>query len=103
MIWERQSGEQTVWFERFERYRMLGPERSASEIYRQEMLASNPDKPPGRIPANWRNAVEKWEWESRAAAWDDEHRQRTAREMETARLEAMKLQIRLLSAYQAKI
>jgi len=110
--WERRTGESQVWFARFERYRLLGPERSlrtafASEPRNATSTVEETPRAPGphalRLPAAWRKAAQKWNWSGRANAWDEHERARQQRESEQARWQALQWQIRLLLAFQTKL
>ena len=74
--WDRMPGEPTMWFNRFERFRLLGPDRSilgAYAEYRAEKdERSGRTRPrPTSAPAPWERNAEEWFWRERATAWDD--------------------------------
>ncbi len=65
--WHRLPGEPSRWFQRFERFRLLGPGRSM----RKAWLAESPEGPKrSDVPNAWKVAVETWDWRARAEAWD---------------------------------
>lgn len=67
--WDRQEGETTLFFERFERYRMLGSGRSVDAAWRAEK-----NKKVGTASSRWHIEARKWHWQARATAWDDHQR-----------------------------
>jgi hypothetical protein len=68
--WERQPQEPNVWFDRFERFRLAGAERSLLAIYNQERVRKG-QKRTDSPALSWRKAAEQWDWRVRAEAWDE--------------------------------
>lgn len=66
--WDRQEGEPVNWFERFESYRKMGPQRTLLGCVNKERQ----NRATSNIPGAWRDAAEKWRWKARAEAWDAE-------------------------------
>jgi len=65
--WARLPGEPSHWYTRFNHYRLLGPKRSVNKTF-AELGASKGTK---RHPdGNWHEAVVRYRWYERAAAWD---------------------------------
>lgn len=67
--WDRQPDEPARWFDRFERYRLMGPGRSVLAIVHQEQDQKGL-KRTNNIAGAWRVAVDEWRWQERAEAWD---------------------------------
>ena len=96
MLWSRLDGEPARWFDRFEIYRMLGPNRTIEAAYR---VALGKISRPG---GTWHGAAKRWRWKARAAAWDaqgwqaasaaEELRRRSARERRLLIIAAMREQ-----------
>jgi hypothetical protein len=71
--WERQPGEANLWYARFERYRLAGPQRSFLGILNDERVRRGKKK--GRsIPQAWADNIKRWRWRDRALAWDEQER-----------------------------
>lgn len=68
--WARQPDEPLLWFRRFERFRLMEPNRSIAAIFQQEELAKNREKPRTKPTGDWYEQAQKFQWEERAAAWD---------------------------------
>ena len=67
--WDRQPGEPTLWWGRFDRYRALGTERTVTTVYNE--WRRSVDKPERQKPDHrWYGASQRWHWPERAAAWD---------------------------------
>jgi hypothetical protein len=73
-VWHRQPDEPTRWYERFERFRQMGPNRSLLACVNAE-AERNGTKKHKCNPGSWSEAAEKWKWRERAAAWDDFQRE----------------------------
>lgn len=66
--WERQTGEPSLWYERFEEFRRLGADRTLAEAYRRRSALEGLR---GREPSfRWYRAAQRWAWRERAQAWD---------------------------------
>ena len=76
--WEQMSGESAKAYRAFDLYCNLGPRRSldqASRAYHQRSHAAANDTTSGRKPrasGTIRRWAERWNWGSRAMAWDQE-------------------------------
>lgn len=80
--WERLDGEPAKWYARFEKYRLLGPNRSLDEAWRVDSDTKRPKSQ--RASGDWPNMARRWRWRERAEAWDEVERVklRKAREQE---------------------
>lgn len=87
--WERQPREPNLWFDRFERYRLKGAQRTLLGTVRQEAEESGRLKLPTRVPGSWYTQFYKWRWRQRAEAWDAWRRQ-----MEEQRWERRRRKVR---------
>lgn len=67
--WDRQPGEPSLWFDRFERYRLMGSGRTMLGCYHQEQDKNGQERT-NNIPGSWRTAIETWRWRERVEAWD---------------------------------
>jgi len=68
-IWKQLEMEPNRWFQRFERFRLLGPERTLLGVFNEWRLAKS--RPISRSnPKSWRDAANQWRWRERAEAWD---------------------------------
>ena len=68
VAWEKRSDEPLAWFNRFERYRLLGPQRSleAASLRCAEVEGQRCPK----SSRTWCDASRRWQWQERARAWD---------------------------------
>jgi hypothetical protein len=75
--WEQQDGEPDLWYRRFhEHYLLKGGDRSVDAAWR-EYDASRPDTGRAKVrkaPYQWTKAAIRYEWVTRARAWDDQER-----------------------------
>lgn len=85
--WDRQIKEPSKWFERFERFRMLGPKRSLRATYNGER-ADNGDGEKPTVASSWTKNSKKWRWIERADAWDREQVRLNRKRFEEDRLAA---------------
>lgn len=91
--WLRQSGESTLWFNRFTVYLELGPKRSLRAAVAKERasirLVKEPQKAPvkgsrakkaaevqpvvipAEVPGSWKQASRSWRWVERCKAFDE--------------------------------
>lgn len=85
--WEKLPDEPSLWYARFENYRLLGPERTIEAAWRQEARAGQSKAK--RVPADWYDRSATWRWKERAEAWDalerEKVRQRTQKELDESR------------------
>lgn len=66
--WQQQPNEPDLWFARFHEFLLSGSGRSLLATYNAS--AKKPEKA-RTIPSSWREAAKKWNWESRAIAFDN--------------------------------
>ena len=71
------------WFDRYERFRLLGPQRTVTAAWRSEDPEANANN---SVPPHWYETSRKYRWRERAGAWDDEQREKM-REAESLALE----------------
>lgn len=69
-IWERLPDEPLLWFQRFERFRLMTPTRSISRVFCEERDKKKQEKTRTNAGPEWYRAAEQWRWNERAAAWD---------------------------------
>jgi hypothetical protein len=67
--WDRQPGENSVWYGRFREYLL---HRQLLPIYNAERGRAG-KSPLSSTPAAWKQAKERFSWEERAIAWDAHH------------------------------
>jgi len=88
------------WYDRFTRFRLLGPSRTIVTLWRNEK-GENGNKIPN---ARWYSTSSEWRWQERAEAWDrvEQPRIQAARlaQMEEAR--ARHLEVHLLQQSKAR-
>ena len=96
-LWNRMKNENSKWYERFEQFRMLGPDRTLLGILNQ-MVVQPGEKRRTSIPASWSNAFVKFNWKARAEAWDDAERHKNRQANEKARQKARKARVSLILA-----
>ena len=85
--WEREPGENTRWYSRFEQFRLAGAGRSLLGAVNADRIRQGM-KRQDQIPGAWSRAAAKWRWRERAEAWDEFERQK-AREMHSKEVEEM--------------
>jgi hypothetical protein len=66
--WDRQPDEPSLWFARFDTYRLLGPSRTIEAAFREGMGEK------GKCPSRWYTESVRWRWRERAEAWDASER-----------------------------
>lgn len=91
-LWDRQEGESNLWYDRFERFRLMGPHRSLLALYNDEMRdrAKEKDQPFKRkqaVSRPWHDKMVEFRWRERAEAWDEHLRQQQRLEDERLRAE----------------
>ena len=87
--WERQAGENSLWYGRFLVFRDMGTGRSLLALYKAELkekARESKKKQPTAAPGAWYATADQYRWNERAAAWDT-HRQQ---EIEAERREEEK-------------
>lgn len=84
--WDRQPGENNLWFRRFQAFLRLGPRRSLLSAYIRELdqrgLSTNKKT---SAPGSWQDAYRKFTWPARAEAWDEDVARRETEEWEARR------------------
>lgn len=83
--WERLEGEPNRWWQRFERFRVVGPDRSILAVFNEWRLAKSRNVSRS-APKTWRERALEWQWRERAEAWDEHCRARASAEAEAERL-----------------
>ncbi len=74
-VWEQQTGEKALWFDRFTRYLVQGAGRSLRATYSMERAAKGVNKQqPSAVPGAWHQVYTTWQWRKRAEAWDEQKR-----------------------------
>ncbi len=91
--WARQSNEPGHWYDRLERFRLLGPGRSIEAVYRQERESGRPSQ-------HWYAAAKKWRWGERADAWDGAERERIRAAEADRRFDARQRRLNQIEAVQ---
>lgn len=80
--WDRQDGESSMWFARFDNYRRMGPKRSIlAVLHAEDAQRGFERKRASSYPASWHEASVRWRWRERADLWD-RAQQRLLREAE---------------------
>lgn len=73
--WERQEGEDTMWYDRFLVFLRMGPARTKlGAVHLVETAEKGGNKRSSRTPGSWDEAAKEWRWRERADAWDDYRR-----------------------------
>jgi hypothetical protein len=65
--WEQLPGESNFWYGRFKLFSGLGPTRSVKQAYAKKSQAKDTSNGPSRC---WLEAANRWQWRTRADAWD---------------------------------
>jgi hypothetical protein len=76
--WEQIIGEPNHWFDRFDKYRRLGPQRTLEAVFLAEWESKGRQGKAPRPPKQWYYACREWSWKERAAAWDTQVRKQDA-------------------------
>lgn len=88
------EGEPSVWFARFDRFRLIGPARTFDEAFRRVSgLHRLSAKRPGQA---WYLAAERWLWVDRAEAWDEVERSRLQAIEHRRRFDAREQRLRII-------
>ena len=106
--WDRLPGEPNRWYERFETYRLLGPDRSVDAAFRahagrQPASPACPDRPPARANRHWYAAVARWRWAERSEAWDAEQRAVIRAHEEARRFDARQRRLERIERLQGDV
>ena len=92
--WDRLPNEPTLWYGRFEIYRLLGSRRNIHRAYRICKFAEQLN---GRGPNNyWYTVAERWRWRERAEAWDAQRLAQFREAAEDRILEAQSIRIDMI-------
>ena len=83
--WDRLDGESGLWFARFDAYRLLGSRRTLLRAVRAERAQEKDGVRTRSVPGAWGRAAQRWRWEERAQAWDEEVRRRDEERWELRR------------------
>jgi hypothetical protein len=86
--WERLPNETNRWYQRFEAFRLLGPERSLLGAVNRERVKKS-QKESNSLPGSWRAAAKTYRWKKRAEAWDMFVAREAARQAEEERMAVM--------------
>jgi hypothetical protein len=99
--YHQQPGEPHKWFDRFQHFCYLGPNRSLLAVYHQLISPTSRS-----ISKAWRQNAEQYHWRTRAAAWDADQHQRfldnlqsTLYRVSDAAAEALQFQIDLMRGW----
>jgi hypothetical protein len=94
--WDQREGEPNIWYDRFFKYCQLGSKRSLAAIYRKErrvqarrVAYQKKSSRNSGISKSWHDASKRWEWESRAVAWDADQRAQLSAEYERRKAEIL--------------
>lgn len=68
-VWERLPDEPSLWFERFDRYRLRGTGRSLLGTVNDDR-AQRGAKRTQSVPGAWHKQFTRWQWATRVAAYD---------------------------------
>lgn len=85
-LWERQPEEPALWFERFQDYLTLGPERTMMAVYRRGQQKAGKGSSPS-LPGAWARMTAAWQWPRRAEAHDAMLARRALIEYEAERIQ----------------
>lgn len=85
LIWSQQESEPNRWFQRFELYRLLGPDRTLIAAVNTDKVARG-RRESAEASGAWRRAAIDWNWKERAEAWDKYVSELAAQEAERQRV-----------------
>lgn len=100
--WERGPDEPSLWYDRFERYRLAGAARSLLKLYNDERERKG-QKRASSPPTAWREMARTWQWERRAEDWDEAERQRARAAAEQDRQQEREARLTLLRAGRSRL
>jgi hypothetical protein len=95
VAWEKKSDEPLTWFNRFERYRLLGPQRSLDAA--SQRCAQVEGQRCAESSRTWYGASRRWQWQERARAWDATHPSPLPGEEEAHRSDARQERLGMIS------
>ncbi len=87
--WDQEPGEPTKHFDRFVRYKLIGPDRTLYSAYNQFKARGGSEGRVFAVPGAWRKIAKQWRWQERAEAWDAEQRR-----VEEAKWQARRAELR---------
>lgn len=99
--WDRLEGEPNQWYDRFERFRLLGPNRTLIATYNGERAEAGKSVI-RRYPGAWDKVAGRWRWWERAEAWDEAQRALARKEEEGQLRERRRAWIAQAQAVQGK-
>lgn len=79
-VWDQTESEPGLWYDRFERYRLMGPSRTIEATHDGDAKESKGKRP----SRHWYEAAKTYEWQRRAEAWDASLRDEARRVAEEA-------------------
>lgn len=94
--WLRQHNEPIEWYERFQKFMLLGTSRDLATIY----IDVTGKK--GAVPHKWIDVYDLWKWKSRAEAWDEAELSKDRIAEEKSRKEAREQRRDMLNAFYDK-
>ena len=105
--WDPMENEPALWFDRFTKFRLMGPERSLLGLYKQwlaEKGRAGQKKPAElRPPGAWVKASRRWKWRDRGEAWDAHERFMLVHAEEEERAEFRRKRRDLLTGFLGKL
>lgn len=102
--WERLEGENNLWFDRFTRFRLLGPLRTQEDTYRGERDAlGDAHKRAPRPSRHWTTHFKREQWTVRAEAWDEYERQKAEEAYEIERLREREKRLQILRDFRTRL
>lgn len=99
-LWEQQRDEPNEWFDRFERYRLLGVSRSIEQVYKDEQQSAR-KRGSARPNSSWYEAAKRWAWQRRAEAFDAFEREQAKVEHEEAKRRAKSNRQKVIKAVES--
>lgn len=82
--WDRQPKEPALWYDRFTQFCQMGSGRALLEIVNRDRDRKGTRRRTS-IPGAWTRASDRWQWRSRAEAYDQEQRRLDAETLASAR------------------
>jgi hypothetical protein len=101
-IWNRLPEENTRWYERFELYRLMGPDRAVLKAY-NTWRVQNGKLPANNQPRSWSIKSKEHRWIERADAWDEENREEKRQAVAKEAKQFQELHIQALRAAYSKL
>lgn len=88
--WDQRPDEPSRWFDRFNNYRSLGPQRTMQGAFDLWKSGSAKAIKSTRPTTDWYEMAERWEWVKRATAYDDKERAKALKVEEGERAAMLK-------------